>query len=244
MEALSNLLNILYITNETKYNTVYELNEQEETNDNSEIEYHNFIIKNNVGIKSKIDKLNDYKFLAFDLYKKANGCDLSLIECVNTLNYLLNRKEIINSIEHINSLSSNNFKEIIESLFSRIIIIHLDKYNESNDINYKHVTNVKLCEYAIHYYNIFTNTIFRKSFDNFYKSLAYRAYYLSINTGCIISWLTFAKLIPDMVNDDCYPKINKTTIFYKNKPMVINIEYIKKLKIFEKEIELYYKLIL
>lgn len=241
MEALSNIFNMLHIKNEPKYNSIYKLNNHEETNDNSEIEYHNFIIKNNIDIKRKIDEFNDYKLLDFDLYKKANGCDLSLIECVNTLDYLLNRKEIISSIEHINSLSSNNFKQIIESLFSRIIIIHLDEYNKTNEIDYKHIINIKLCEYAIHYYNIFTNTIFIKSFDKFYKSLAYRVFYISTTTGCIVSWLTFAKLIPDMVNDDCYPKINSTILIYKNKPVVINREYIRKLKFFDKEFEIYNK---
>ena len=233
MEALSSLFNIFCTTNEIKYNSVYESNNNKETNDNSEIEYHNFIIKNNIDIKSKIDKFNDYILIEFDLNKKCNGCDLSLVECINTLNYLLNRKEIINSIENSNKFSSNNFKQIIEALFSRIIIIHVDKFNGTNNIEKKHIINARLCEYAIYYYNIFTNTIFMKSFENFYKSLAYRAYNITITTGCVISWLTFAKLVPDMVYDDCYPKINKLTIFYKKKS-----EYIRQFKMFEKEFEI------
>ena len=83
-----------------------------------------------------------------------------------------------------------------------------------------------MCEYAIYYYIIFNNTIFMKSFENFY------------NEGCVISWLTFAKLFPDMTNDDCYPKINKNSILYKQ----INKEYLKGLKIFEKEYDLFNKL--
>ena len=243
MDVINNLLSALNIRNNTNYDVIFELNNNEETNDNSDIEYYNFKIKNNVDIKSKIDKFNELVSIQYDLNIKCNGCTLSLSECVNTLNYLLNRKEIINSIESSNRFSSDNFKQIIEALFSRIMIIHLDRYNSPNiDIimnqHFKNTINAKMCEYASHYYNIFNNTIFMKSFDNFYKALSYRSFYMTTNYGCIISWLTFAKLAPDMINDDCYPKINKNSILYQQ----INKEYLKGLKMFEKEYDLFNKL--
>ncbi len=242
MDTINNLLSVLNIKKDTNYNIVFELNNNEETNDNTDIEYYNFKIKNNVEIKSRIDKFNDSVSIHFDLINKCNGCDLSLSECINTLNYLINRKEIINSINssYNSTFNSNNFKQIIEALFSRIMIIHLEGYNNIQNINSqniisKHTLNAKMCEYAINYYNIFNNTIFMNSFEKFYKSLAYRCFYMTTNYGCIISWLTFAKLAPDMVNDYCYPNINKKTILYNK----INKEYLNNLEIFEKELELF-----
>jgi hypothetical protein len=242
MDTINNLLSALNIRKSTDYDIIFELNNNEETNDNSDTEYYNFKIKNNVEIKSKIDKFNELVSIKYDLNTKCNGCNLSLLECLNTLNYLLNRKEILNSIENSNRFSLNNFKQIIESLFSRIMIIHLNEYTNNNSLSKniitKNMVNAKMCEYAIHYYIIFSNTVFMKSFDNFYKALAYRSFHMATNEGCVISWLTFAKLVPDMTNDYCYPKINKNSILYKQ----INIDYLKGLIIFEKEYELYNKL--
>lgn len=237
METINNLLSALNITKNQNYNVVFELNNNEETNDNSETEYHNFIIKNNVDIKKKIDNFNDLIELKYDIYSKCNGSDLSLSECINTLNYLLNRREIINSIEKINTLNSNNFKQIIVSLFSRIMVIYLEYFNNTNDIYQKHIYNSKMFEYAITYYDIFNQTIFKSIFENFYKSLIYRAFYIATKDGCIISWLTFAKLAPDMINDDCYPKINKNTVIYKR----INKDYLNNLDMFRKELEIFKK---
>jgi hypothetical protein len=96
--------------------------------------------------------------------------------------------------------------------------------------------NVQLCNYAIFYKNIFNNNI-NNNFENFYKSLTSRCFNIATNYGCIVSWLTFAKLAPEMVKDNCYPIINKNTIIYKN----IIWNNIKQHKMFEKELELYYK---
>jgi hypothetical protein len=119
------------------------------------------------------------------------------------------------------------------------MIIHIDGYNNSSNVNIftKHSINAKMCEFAIYYYDIFNNTIFMKIFNNFYKSLTYRSFYMTTTHGCIISWLTFAKLAPDMINDDCYPKINKNTILYQK----VNREYLKELKMFEKELDIFNK---
>ena len=231
MDMINNLLSALNIKKDIDYDVIFKFNEIEETNDNSDTEYYGFKIKNNVEIKSKIDKFNELILIKYDLNTKCNGCDLSLLECQNTLDYLLNRKEILNSIESFNRFSSDNFKQIIEALFSRIMIIHLQSYNSNENIINKNILNAKMCEYAIYYYEIFNNTIFMKSFSDFYKSLTYRAFYMTTTNGCIISWLTFAKLAPDMINDDCYPKINKKALFHER----INMNYLTGLKIFEKE---------
>lgn len=242
MDSLHNFFSALnignYINNETKYNIINKYNENNDETDY--IEYYNYIIKNNIFIKTKIEQFNEIISVPSDIFLKCNGCDLSLEESMKTLNYLLSRKEINETMEKSDTLNSNNFKEIISSLFSRIIVIHLEKCNESTDILVKYAYNSKMCEIAIYYKNIFTNNIFKDSFERFYKSLTYRCFYIATNYGCIISWLTFANLAPEMVCDDCYPKINQETILFKN----INKTYLKDNKLFEKEIELLHKLIL
>jgi hypothetical protein len=238
MDTINTLLSAFYITNK-KYDAVYEFNNTEETNDNTIIEYYNFIIKNNGYNKTKIDKFIENVIIPFDIYSKTKGCDLSLVECVNTLNYLLSRKEIINSINNITSINSKNFKEIIETLFFKIIVIHLELFNVTEDIIKKHTINAKMCEYSIKYSHVLLSGQFRNIYNNYYKSLLYRCLNSSAINGCLISWLTFAKLSPEMVNDDYYPKINQTTDIYKK----INIAYIKDTELFEKELELFNKYI-
>jgi hypothetical protein len=235
MDALNSILNALHINKETNYNITNHYSEESEY-----IEYYNYIIKNNVFIKTKIEEFNKIIMIPSDIFLKCNGCNLSLVESMNTLNYLISRKEIHDSMEKSDSSNSNNFKEIISSLFSRIIVIYLEKCNESDDILNKYTHNAKMCEIAIHYRNIFTNNIFKDSFDKFYKSLTYRCFYITTNYGCVISWLTFAKLAPEMVNEDCYPKINQDTVIFKN----INKNYLKENKMFIKELELLHKFIL
>ncbi len=238
MDTINTLLSAFYISNK-KYDVVYEFNNAEETNDNTITEYYNFIIKNNGYNKNKIDKFIENIIIPFDIYSKTKGCDLSLLECVNTLNYLLSRKEIINSINNLTSNNSKNFMEIIETLFFRIIIIHLELFKTSEDILKKHIINAKLCEYSIKYSNILTSGQFKNLFGCYYKSLLYRCLHSSAINGCLISWLTFAKLAPEMINDDYYPKINQTTDIYKK----INIAYIRDTELFDKELELFNKFI-
>lgn len=235
MEALNTILNALNITKETNYDVVEYHNEEAET-----INYYNYIIKNNKSIKKQIDEFNKNISVPSDIFIKSNGCNLSLVESTNTLNYLLSRKEINELMEKSDSSNSNNFKEIISSLFSRIIVIYLEKCNDTEDVLQKYSYNATMCEIAIHYRKVFTNNIFKESFDKFYKSLIYRCFYIATNYGCIISWLAFAKLAPEMVNEDCYPKINQNTIIFKN----INKNHLKDNKIFEKEMELLHKFIL
>ncbi len=238
MDAINTLLSAFYITNK-KYDVVYEFNNTEETNDNKITEYYNFIIKNNGYNKNKIDKFIESIIIPFDIHTKTKGCDLSLVECVNTLNYLLSRREIINSINNLTSNNSKNFKDIIETLFFRIILIHLELFNNTEDIIKQHTINAKLCEYSIKYSYVLTSGQFINIFNSYYKSLLYRCLHSSSVHGCLISWLTFAKLAPDMVNDDYYPKINQNTEIYKK----INIAYIKDTELFDKELELFNKYI-
>ena len=129
------------------------------------------------------------------------------------------------------------FKEIIEILFSRIIVIYLEKCNETEDIIMKNFHNAKMCETAIFYSHIFMNSVFKDTFENFYKSLIYRCFNIATNYGCVISWMTFARLAPEMVNDDYYPKINKEADIYQK----INFEYLNSSVIFKKEFKLFQK---
>ena len=72
MDVINTLLSALNIRKDTNYDVVFEFNNNEETNDNSEIEYYNFKIKNNVEIKSKIDKFNELIPIKYDLDTKCN----------------------------------------------------------------------------------------------------------------------------------------------------------------------------
>ncbi len=238
MDTINSLLNAFNITNK-KYDVVYEFNNTEEKNDNKLIEYYNFIIKNNGYNKNKIDRFIENIIVPVDVYGNTKGCDLSLLECVNTLNYLLSRKEILNSINNLKSHNSKNFKDIIETLFFRIIVIHLELFNNTDDFIKKHIVNAKLCEYSIKYSHFLTTGQFKNIFNNYYKSLLYRCLHSSAVNGCLISWLTFAKLAPEMINDEYYPKINQNTDIYKS----INISYVKDTELFDKELELFNKYI-
>lgn len=226
METLYSLLNSLNIK-ENNYEII--------TTNNDLIEYFNFIIKDEKIIKDKIDIFIKNAPKSSDIYNKSKECNLSLDETINTLNYLLSRKEIIDSL---NKLS--HFKDIIEILFSRIIVIYLNKCNSTNNFILKNSYNAKLCEYAIFYSNIFMNNIFKDSFNHFYKSLTYRSYNIATNYGCVISWMTFIKLMPNLINDECFLKINKNTEIYKK----INWQYIENIVIFKNEFELFKKYIL
>ena len=227
MEAINMILNALSLKGKK---SDYELTE----NMDEYIEYYNYKIKNEKSIKEQIDNFNENINVNMDIYEKATDCSLSFQETISTLNYLLSRKEIMNKINESNI--HNNFKEIIEMLFSRLIVIFLDKCNSTNNILEKCSINVNICQYSIFYKDIFNDNI-NKTFEDFYKSLANRCFNVATHHGCIISWMTFAKLAPEMVKEHCYPIINKNTIIYKN----IFWNNIKENKLFEKELELFNK---
>ncbi len=229
METINLILNALSLKDN---NSDFELTESS----NDTIDYYNYKIKNDRLIIKKIDKFNENINIKFDIYQKGINCDLSFQETLSTLNYLLSRKELINAINNSNITVYKNFKEIIEVLFSKLIVIFLDKSNSTDNILEKCNINVNICHYSLYYRNIFNNNI-NKTFDDYYKSLANRCFNIATNYGCIISWMTFAQLAPEMVNDDCYPIINKNTEIYKN----IIWDNVKQNGLFEKEFELFNK---
>ncbi len=200
------------------------------------IDYYNYRIKNEKSVKEQVDNFNSLINVPIDIFNKAKGCNLSLNESLSTLNFILSKKEIMSEINNNNNNIYNNFKEIIEVLFSRIIVIFLDKCNKTDNIMEKCSYNVIICQYSIYYKSIFDESI-NKNLDNYYKSLLNRCFNVATNYGCIVSWFTFAKLAPEMVKEHCYPIINKDSIIYKN----IIWNNIKEHKMFEKEFELFNK---
>jgi hypothetical protein len=60
---------------------------------------------------------------------------------------------------------------------------------------------------------------------------------MATNYGCVISWLAFAQLCPEMISEDCCLVLNKNTDIYK----IINWEYIKTNKLFEEEYDIFIK---
>ena len=229
MEAINMILNALSLKD---INADYELTK----NNDDYIEYYNFKIKNEKSIKIQIDNFNESINVPLDIFKSSNGCDLSLQETLNTLNYLLSRQEIMNGINTSNQDIYKNFKNMIEVLFSRLIVLFLEKCNNVDNIVEKCAINANICHYTVYYKSIFYENI-NKTFDNFYKALTNRCFNIATNYGCIISWLTFAKLAPEMVKEYCYPNINKDTLIYKK----IIWANIKEMKMFEKELELFNK---
>ena len=204
--------------------------------DDEYIDYYNYRIKNDKSIKNQIDIFNININIPFDVFSKSNGYELSFGETIKTLNYILSRKELMGAINNSNATIYDNFNNIIETLFNRVIIIILEKCNSTDNIMQKCGHNVNLCQYSIYYRHVFNNKL-NKSFENYYKSLTHRCFNIATNYGCIVSWLTFAKLAPEMVKDNCYPIINKNTIIYKN----IIWDNIKDNKLFIEEIELFNK---
>jgi hypothetical protein len=228
MDTLNLILSALNLKNiEDSYNIIDSYDEF--------IDYYNYRIKNEQSIKEQINIFNKKQNDSVDIFKLSNGCDFSLQESINTLNYILSKQQLMNNINS-NKIIYENFKNIIETLFSRIMVIFLEKCNETDNIMEKCTYNVQLCQYAIFYKNIFNSTI-NKTFENFYNLLISRCFNIATNYGCIISWLTFAQLAPEMVKEHCYPIINKNTIIFKN----IIWNNIKQNKIYEKELELYFK---
>jgi hypothetical protein len=60
---------------------------------------------------------------------------------------------------------------------------------------------------------------------------------MATNYGCVISWLAFAHMCPEMISEDCCLVLNKNTEIYK----IINWEYIKNNKLFEEEYDIFIK---
>jgi hypothetical protein len=229
MEALNMILNAFSLK-DRKSN--FELID----NDDEYIEYYNYKIKNETPIKEQIDQFNEKINVNLDIHHLSSDCSLSFQETLSTLNYLLSRKEIMNAINDSNIYIYKHFKEIIEMLFSRLIVIFLEKCNSTDNVLEKCAINANICQYSIFYKDIFNDKI-NKTFENYYKGLTSRCFNIATNYGCIISWMTFAKLAPEMVKDTCYPNINKNTNIYKN----IIWNNINENKLFEKELELFNK---
>ena len=94
----------------------------------------------------------------------------------------------------------------------------------------KAYANGKLCEFLIKYSSLLKHPYFKDDLVNFKKFFTIRCLQLSINEGCIISWLTFATFYPEMINDNYYPYTNMNGFIYKN----MNIKYIETNEIFKK----------
>lgn len=73
--------------------------------------------------------------------------------------------------------------------------------------------------------------------DNIKKYIINRCIFLSVNYGCIISWLTFATLCPEMTNESCCLKINMNGPLYKS----INWDYVNNKKSLETQLKIFYK---
>jgi hypothetical protein len=134
----------------------------------------------------------------------------------------------------------NNSKPIkitIESLISRIIYLYITDCANANTVIKKIYINSHLCEFMMKYHYIMYNTAFRNNFKTLYQSFINRCYLMATNYGCVMSWLTFAHMCPEMISDECHLVLNKNTEIYK----IINWDYIKNNKLFEEEYDIFLK---
>jgi hypothetical protein len=223
-----------YIFNKLNYFSKGDSNSIE---DNKIIEYNHFIIKNNKINKNKVDNFYCKINITFDIISETDNCALSLNETLSTLNFLVSKKEILESCDSNNISFDKNMKKTIETLYFNIIKIYFNECNNETNIFKRISTNSKLFEFIIDYIILLFHPAFKDSMEYFYRSNLSRSLRMAIKDGCVISWLTFVKLHPDMGNESCYPMINKSSPIYQK----INWEYIKSKKQFEPELDKFFK---
>jgi hypothetical protein len=167
------------------------------------INYKGFIIKDCEIIKQNINKfiksidINYNLFIVNDIYK------FTLTENITILEYFIDRHKI-----------KSNLKDI-KIVFERILRIYLEECANSDEPFNKAYNNGKLCEFLIKYNFLFNHPLLKNKLNIIKKFFISRCYQLSIKQGCILSWITFATLCPEMINENCYLEINLQGFLYK-----------------------------
>ena len=176
----------------------------------SQLNYKGFIIKDD---KNNINNINNfYKNIniKFNLFTNNNVYKFTLEEYILILDYLLDNIKAKSSVINI------------KNVFEKILRIYLEKCAYSKEDLLKISNNNKLCEFLIKYNLLFTHPLLKKKLKIFKKFFISRCFQLSTREGCVVSWLTFATICPEMIKDSCYLEINTRGIVYK----YINWEYI------------------
>jgi hypothetical protein len=188
--------------------------------------YNGFIIKESKTIKRSIDDLYKKININFNLFINLVISQFTIKENIIILEYLLCNKKNIKL--HV--------KDIIY-IFEQIIRTYLEDCAREERSQYKASINSELCEFLIQYSFLFEHSLFKNKLDSIKNYFISRCMQLSIKEGCILSWLTFATLCPQMINDNCYLQINMSGIIYK----YTNWEHIKEKLLLRNKLELYFK---
>ncbi len=228
----SNIIKYFYPTEQNKLSDM-------ETNETSDfIEYKDFMILDNSNIKELID---NFYILCDKVPNKEieyyNLPNLTIKESIYSLDILISRPDIMDFLANNNNEYTTEVVSVICKLYLNII----NKYNimidnETNIIK-KYQLNFDLCEIIIKYIFVFSHPAFSKFFFDMWRYNVKKYYLLAKNNGCLISWITFSILFPNLANNKCYPIINKEGIVFKK----INWEYIKSKIYFEKHFNLFIK---
>ncbi len=204
------------------------------------MEYNNFVIKNHL-VKQIIDDFNESIHIKFNIFSenfsRNNNINQNLEELeslIGDLKLLIDKKDIL----EIDTNTEMNIKsKSIEQVIKSIMYYYLEQCSFFNDIISKGKINGLLCEIFIKYSFVFKIKSLENILENIKKYMISRCVHLSVNHGCIISWLTFATLCPEMTNDNLHLKINVEGPLYKN----INWEYLDSKKELGNQLIAFYK---
>jgi hypothetical protein len=221
----------------------YFFNKQSEEPTNEKVikmvEYKDFMIEDDDNkVKGIIDKFHEVCDNIKDTeieYK--NSPNLNIKESLYSLDILTSRTDIMEYL----ATNNNDYTNEVVSVISKLYLNIIKKQNEiiDNEVNIikKAQYNFNLCEIIIKYNFVFNHPAFSKYFIELWRHNIKKYYLAAKNDGCVISWITLAILCPLIVNNKCYPIINKEADLYKK----INWDYIKSKVYFEKYFKLFFK---
>jgi len=190
------------------------------------VNYNGFIVKDSKTIINSIDNLYKKININFNLFINCDITKFNIKENITILEYLLiNKKKIKIYI-----------KDILY-IFEQILRTYLEECAQEERSQCKASINSELCEFLIQYNFLFKHQLFKNKLDSIKKYFISRCMQLSIKEGCILSWLTFATLCPQMINKDCYLYINMSGIIYK----YTNWRYIKEKSFLKNKLELFFQ---
>ncbi len=226
MEYLNNLRSNFQISNIVNYFFPKMQSEEKETI--NFIKYKDFMINENVeSIDNLKNIIDNFHILNENFTNKTieylNLPNLTLKESIYSLDILISRPDIMDFLAKNENDYTEEVVSVISKLYLNIFKIYNDDINNEEDIIKQAQLNFDLCEIIIKYTFIYTHPAFSKFFLNLWKYNVKKYYLLAKNNGCLISWITFSILSPSLVNNNCYPIINKESLIFKR----INWEYVK-----------------
>ena len=190
------------------------------------------MIRNTIVFRNKIDNFYSSISIKSNIFDKFDECSISLDQSIKLFNSMINNSEAMAFCN-----KNNHFKKTLETLYSNIIKQYIDKCSSTEDLYARADINCHLCQFIIHYNFILAHPAFKEDLNELFCMFLYRFLNIAIKDGCVISWLTFASLYKNMVNEECFPVINKTTELYKK----VNWSFLKNHKLYKTELSKFLK---